>query len=170
MKKTIAALLIAVLAFAPAHTASAHVLITDTAQQKGAVLHIVPDDDPIAGQPATLYLDMQNRSAATVSLAVTDSENSTDTIALKQSGALAYGNYTFPTQGIYKLVFTVKSGSDTATFEHTQRVSRGVAGSALDKPTHTWAEALAVAAGAGLLLLAIVAFNRRHDIARQSTF
>lgn len=152
--------------------ATAHVLITDTTRTKGAVLHITPDDDPVADKPSTLYFDLQELGEGDkrVRLTVTDAAGQSAQIPMQVSGTLATASYIFPVQGAYKLAFTVKDDGKTYTFKQSQRVSRGLTDSALNKPAYSWAEALLLSSVIGLALLAIVVFNRRKDIARQSTF
>jgi len=173
MKKILASIVISFLIL-PVHSAAAHVLITDDTKTKGAILHINPDDDPIAGQASTLYLDTQDQLTkdkdVAVSLLITDSTGKEITIPMKLSGTLAAADYIFPVQGLYHLSFKITSGSKTTVFEQSQRVSRGTAGSALDRPSHAWAEILALISGISIILLAIAVFNRRETIAKQSTF
>ncbi len=154
-------------------TAHAHVLLTDDSGQTGAILHINPDDDPVAGEPSTLFFDIQNQSfsshAHQVSLTVTDEEGVAADVPVSVANSSASATYIFPAQGAYRITLSAAAdGAATAhahTFTHTQRVSRGAAGSVLDKPVHVWAEAGIVASVCGLLVLAIVTFNRRKEIA-----
>lgn len=173
MKKMIVCLLGLIVSFAMVSTTSAHVLITDETHTRGAILHIIPDDDPIAGQQATLYFDMQNQASTadgSVSLTIRGANGQIANVKTQTNGTLATATYTFPAQGAYELTFTVKPDGKTYTFKQSQRVSRGVAASALDKPTYVWAEILLLASVIGLVLLGITAFNHRKDIAKQSTF
>lgn len=152
---------------------SAHVLITDTTQSHGAILHIIPDDDPIAGQESTLYFDTQARllggNENTSSLTITDQSGEQVVIATAIDGTLITAAYTFPAQGVYQLTFTVRSAGKTYTFEHSQRVSRGTVGSALDTPSYVWAEALGIVSTLGLTGLVLIIIRHRKRIAQQST-
>jgi xanthine/uracil/vitamin C permease (AzgA family) len=155
--------------------ASAHVLVMDESKSAGAILHITPDDDPIAGQSATLYFDMQGKRAADtrVTLAIKDDYGAASQVSIEPGeakGSLITASYIFPKQGVYTITFTVRQDDRTYTFAQSQRVARGVSGSALDRPTYAWAEALTAGCGVGLAVLVIVAFNRRKTIARQSKF
>lgn len=173
MRKMLLCLLALAACFAITPTASAHVLITDTTKAQGAILHIIPDDDPIAGQKATLYFDAQNQVVqkdSTVAVAIKDAGGQQDEVEARIDGSLVTADYTFPAQGAYELTFTIKTDSKTYAFTQSQRVSRGVAASALDKPTYPWAEMLLLASGISLVLLGVMAFNRRKGIAKQSTF
>lgn len=167
MKKlTIAAL---VLCIALAQPASAHVLITDRSNTRGAILHLTPDDDPVAGQEATLYFDTQTQTnAVSVSIQNKDGEVSSKTMGL--DGTLATTQYVFPAQGVYRLTFTAKSDNRDYTFTQNQRITRGKTASALDKPTYTWAEITLIICGILFLLLLFTVWDRRKDIARQSKF
>lgn len=157
-------------------TVSAHVLIMDNSGSIGAILHVAPDDDPVAGQPSSLYFDIQSQTFSqhqhSISLYVTDQQGQQTQIPITSIGNTARATYTFPVQGAYKLVLAANTKNvatdHTHTFTYTQRVSRGVAGSALDKPTYAWAEMLLIAGMVLTALLAITFLNRRKSIAVQS--
>jgi hypothetical protein len=171
MKKVLTALIIVTTLFLVT-PASAHVLITDESQTVGAILHINPDDDPIAGQESTVYFDTQGELIAQqntqLSLTVTGPTNSTANPKTAIDGTLATTNYTFPVQGVYKLTYIVNTNSKTTVFNYTQRVSRGKAASALDTPTHVWAEAAVTFASAGLVVLTVIAITQRKAILQRS--
>jgi methionine-rich copper-binding protein CopC len=173
MKKLITGiLLIACCVIVPSQTSFAHVLITDEMKTKGAILHIIPDDDPVAGEQSTLYFDTQDQlsnTKSTVELTIQSESIEDQKMNMKVDGSLATATYTFPTQGVYNLTFTVSSGEQSSIFKQSQRVSRGVSTSPLEKPTYPWAEILVLASGIGFAVLAIIAFNRRKDIAKHST-
>lgn len=173
MKKGILALLIVAACFMPVSEASAHVLVMDETKTTGAVLHIIPDDDPIAGQPSSLYFDMQDaltRDDVVVELLISNSRGDSEIVETKRSGSLVTATYTFPAQGVYGLTYTVTSGDEAYTFRQAQRVSRGISSVTLEQPFHAWAQVLLAISVFGLAIVAIVAFNRRKEIAEQSTF
>lgn len=151
--------------------AAAHVLVIDEAKTVGAILHINPDDDPIAGESSQLIFDIQSRSITNqtheTTLKITDNQGRAEEVPAKLTGSTASATYTFPAQGIYRLELTAlaKDENDSLTFAHTQRVSRGVAGSALDEPSHAWAEIALIASACSFFVLLIVGFNRRKEIA-----
>lgn len=169
MKKLSVALVL-VFTLLPLSKASAHVFILDTTQATGAVLHINPDDDPIAGEKSQFFFDSQALSGANEASFSITIDGTVDDVEMEVNDTLATAEYVFASQGVYKLEFTVSSGGDTYVFEHTQRVSRGVSDSPLDEPVHAWAEVALVTGIAGLALLAIIVFNRRLAIGRQSKF
>lgn len=148
--------------------ASAHVLITDTTKTKGAILHINPDDDPIAGQPASFFFDMQDQDITEVTLTINSTTSESKSVPLQISGSLATAEYIFPSQGAYDMTFAVQTVNSSYTFNYSQRVSRGISSGALDKPSYAWAEMLLLASGLGFVLLMIVAVNRRTAIKLQS--
>ena len=156
--------------FFVSHAASAHVLITDGTNKMGAVLHIIPDDDPVAGEPATLYFDMQTNENPTVELRIQNKSGNNETLTMKVDGALATIEYTFPSQGVYELTFNVKTSSSVYTFTQSQRISRGVSSSALDQPDYAWAQVALITSVVGVLVLIILAVNNRKEIAKHSTF
>lgn len=149
----------------------AHVLITDTTNTKGAVLHLTPDDDPIAGQPATLYLDVQDLQVnknGDASLVIRASDGSETKIIPRSSGALFTATYTFPTQGVYLLTYIIQADAQTYTFTQSQRVSRGVSSQAMASSNYPWAQIVLVATGVSALLLVLLIVNRRKAIAQYS--
>lgn len=164
-------LLIGLVAFLP-QTASAHVLISDDTKSIGAVLHVVPDDDPIAGQQSNLFFDIQTQkiNKATAKLTVANTATSEAVIVpIKVDSDSVTADYTFPVQGVYKLSLTVSSDK-AYTFNYSQRVSRGVTGSALDKPTYPLANLALIFCGTAFLFLLIILFNHRKEMWKRSTF
>lgn len=151
--------------------ALAHVLITDDSKEIGAVLHVAPDDDPIAGRKGELAFDLQTQGKSntfTASLSVTDSQGASVKLPVEVRQNVISTEHTFPSQGVYKLELIAKSGRKTYLFHYSQRVSRGALGGALDKPTHSGAELALVLAGSGGLVLAILVLNKRKAISAQS--
>ena len=155
-----------------AQPASAHVLVTDSSGSLGAVLHIIPDDDPIAGEKSTLFFDIQNgdfKEEPKIEVEIS-SEDNKKIIPMKTDGSLATVDFVFPVQGQYELTFTADSSAKSYTFTHTQRVTRGVASSVLDAQRHVWAEMILVGCFTAFAIGCIVAWNRRDAIRRASTF
>lgn len=171
MRKIVSVFILFMVIFMP-QIASAHVLITDEKNSTGAILHITPDDDPIAGQEATIYFDTQNRLPShrndSITLEIIDSFGERKAVDTKISGNLATATYVFPSQGAYELLFTVTADNETHIFKHSQRVSRGTSGDPLNRPTYAWAEISLIVCGSLFLVLFIVAVNNRKDIAVQS--
>lgn len=173
MKKIFVLSFILALILSPISHVSAHVLITDQTKTKGAILHIIPDDDPVAGEEAEFYFDMQNQkseSIDSVELTVSDSEGNRSIIETEISGTLVTAKYVFPTQGVYELAFNVRTNGETFIFSESQRVSRSVISTATDKQSHEWAEILLIVCIVGFAVLGIIILNRRKEIAKQSTF
>lgn len=171
MKKLCISLCVMATGLVAAPPAYAHVLIPDETNTSGAIVHIMPDDDPIAGQPATLFFDMQDQQddeSTQVNLVIRDANGKDTKVDIRTDGSSATARHTFPSRGTYELIFTVKTDAKTYTFKQSQRVTRGEAASALDQPTYAWAEMLLLAGCLGFLVVGIVAFNRRNEIARQS--
>lgn len=154
--------------------AYAHVLVTDQTGKKGAILHIVPDDDPVAGKNSTLFFDLQDdllddEGKVTLSIAQTG-KNKPIKVKTKKDGSLVTASYIFPHQGVYFIRYDIKTLGFNYTFHQTTRVSRGLVAETLEKPRYTWAEGLLVGCGVSLLCLVILAWNHRKGIIRQSTF
>lgn len=168
MKKFLTILVVALIF--SAGSASAHVLIKDATGAKGAILHIQPDDDPIAGERATLYFDMQSESNSTVQLTIKNDKTAEkitlEPVAVK--GSLATIAYTFPAQGTFGLTFEVASGSSIHTFTTHQRVSRGVVAGDTTAKTHVWAEMLLLGSSIGVAILVITFVRQRKMIGSAS--
>jgi hypothetical protein len=150
----------------------AHVLLKDESGKTGAVLHINPDDDPIAGGHSSFFFDIQDSSLSssdpTAVLVVTNEDGLSENVPLDFVGNTVSVAYIFPKRGVYTLQLTVSGASSELVFNHTQRVSRGLAGSPLDEPRRDWAEALFVGVICGALALSVVALNRKEKIAMYS--
>ena len=173
MKKLIFVLVLLVASLVYSSAANAHVLITDETKTKGAVLHIIPDDDPIAGDKSTLYFDMQDQlgsSSDSVKLTISGSSGTEQSVETKIDGTLVTAEFVFPVQDVYEIKFVVAANDTEYIFTQSQRVSRGEADGVLSRPTYVWAELLLVASGVGTALLIIIAINRRKDIAKHSSF
>ncbi len=153
-------------------SASAHVLITDETKKLGAVLHIIPDDDPVAGEAATIFFDLQDTENkpenGSVTLNVTSIDGEVVVVPMEVDGSLATAKYTFPVQGQYRLEIAIIDQSGRHKFTYTQRVSRGTVRTVLDEPRHVWAEAALVGSFVILAIGGILAWNRRGAIKRTS--
>lgn len=153
--------------------AHAHVLIVDTTDSKGAILHINPGDNPVAGQKSAIIFDTDKDvldKDSRVLLSITSDDGTVDEIKAEVDGPLAAAEYTFPARGVYQLSFAVITGDETLTFNYSQRVSRGLATSEVNQPSHEGAKILLLGSSVGLVLLAILAFNNRRQIKSQSSF
>jgi hypothetical protein len=151
----------------------AHVLVRDTDRQVGSILHISPDDDPVAGKPSELFFDIQGTSIdknARATLTVTNENEHTkpETIATKVRDNGVSASYTFPSQGAYIVRLEIVKNNKTFTFSHTQRITRGAILSTQDKPVHAWAEAVLIFTVCAFGVLMIVGFNRRKEILERS--
>ena len=152
--------------------ASAHVYVSSNDKASGAILHITPDDDPVAGQQSMIYFDANSNAygskVADVRLESQNQSGEVTIVKTKTENGLSVARYTFPVQGIYNMRITTTASGGQRIFEYSQRVSRGVAGSVLDRPNHSWAEMVLITSGILLAIVIIVAVNRWHDILRQS--
>lgn len=173
MKRTVLFMLIGIGLLVPTR-ASAHVLLSDQYKQSGAVLHINPDDDPVAGEPSGLFFDIQdkavNQENYSFSLSIEqDTQRILAPITIQDSGI--YASYTFPAQGVYKIILSaepVNIANKPLVFVHTQRISRGIQSGAAIQKTHLWAEIGVIAGLSGFMVLGIIIFNRRKALAEYS--
>ncbi len=129
--RTLVTFLLAVLSLGLPLCASAHILLTDGTV--GAILHIDPEDDPIAGQAATFYFDLKLKSgsfdAALCECSVSFSKKGDPAAPIPYASQMSY---TFPEKGIYEIVLagTPKLGASFPPFRLTDdlRVDREAAG------------------------------------------
>lgn len=175
MKKFILLGVLCALALLPTDQASAHELVVDTARDKGAVLHIDPLDDPIAGKKSTIFLAIRNLpDAATAKgvLLVHNQRGTTQLAVARFHGSMAYADYTFPDQGNYTLTFVIKTAGHTYTFREDEHVARGVelAGNTNTARQYKWANYLFAISIALIVSVCVVAWWRRKFIARASTY
>jgi hypothetical protein len=89
-----------------AHTTSAHVLKVDGTV--GAVLHVDPNDSPVAGERASIYFDLKD-SAGTFSIDQCDCKvtvsKAGEQIFEKKMTSMAAVPYTFPDRALYIVSF-----------------------------------------------------------------
>ncbi len=110
---------------------TAHVVKSD--KSIGAVLHIDPDDDPIAGEKSTFFFDIKDKSGRF------QESNCKCKLIVKQSDIVIYeelfnrsggGTFSFPERGVYSVsaVGEPISGNTFTPFElsYNIRVERGV--------------------------------------------
>jgi hypothetical protein len=175
MYKKLLLLCFALIAFSTPQSASAHVVVADTTGQTGLILHINPDDDPVAGKPSTLFFDIQNKTITgkTHSFVLTAAtvDRPPMTLPITVSGSSVITTYTFPAQGVYtlKLAAYSRTTEHVVTFIYSQRLERGVQG--IDNASgmsHAWAEIGIIASICSFIALAIIGFNKRKDIAKYS--
>ncbi|MGI9027827.1 MAG: hypothetical protein ACR2FM_03235 [Candidatus Saccharimonadales bacterium] len=111
--------------------ASAHVL--ESQDTIGAVLHIDPDDDPVAGESTGIYFEFKDKTNrfkvqdCNCKLVV---QQDNQTIYDQSFGQVAGGEFTFPERGVYvvKAIGSPKTASAFDAFElsYDVRVQRGI--------------------------------------------
>lgn len=124
--------LVGLLCPALAGQANAHVLESDGTI--GAVLHIDPDDDPIAGEETGIYFDFKDKTNRY------KNEDCICQLVIEQDGQVIYekpftrpggGTFTFPSRGVYavKAVGVPKNAGafDTFKISYDVRVERATA-------------------------------------------
>lgn len=170
MKEFILALVLSLCLFHV--TASAHVLISDDTNQIGAILHITPDDDPIAGEPSTIFFDIQNNAATkethSFTLTIIHQDGTKDTAPISVSKNTITSNYVFPSQAVYTIILSadpVDTSQKSLYFRQAQRVSRGTALNSTAEKTYMWAEIGVIGSLCGLIVLGIITFNRKETLA-----
>lgn len=149
--------------------AGAHMFSKDAETESGAVLHITPDDDPIAGENSLFVFDIENAPPPNPSivamLTIADDQNHAAAVPAHLNEHMVKAEYTFPSQGLYTITLTLEqNGQQTHNFTQSQRVSRGtlINETASSKPL--WAGLGALASGVAAVIVAFIAFYRRKVI------
>lgn len=156
-------------------SASAHVLIKDRVGDTGALLHLNPDDDPIAGERVTLFFDIRDDSitpkSSQAKLTITDDQGLALVVPSELSGSSVSARYVFPAQGLYEVKLVISSGGKTThSFVESQRVSRGSAADTAAPSAPAWAKAGVVVSVSAGIITATIAFRRRKAISKYSAF
>lgn len=155
-------------------SAAAHVLISDETGKVGAILHIAPDDDPVAGQISGLGFDVhipEDISNWAINLSVKRPGGKIDEIPAAAKIRSIHGEYTFTGRGVYEVELSLKPKSGdvpAVVFKYSLRVNRGVTGQSEAVPAPLWAQAGCLIAVWGLMVLAIIAHNHRQMISKTS--
>lgn len=150
--------------------AGAHMFSKDTMAGSGSVLHITPDDDPIAGEQSSLVFDIKGLSAtgnqAVAKLTITDDQNNETEVPAHVRDNTVAAEYTFPQQGLYKIALSIEQdGIQTHNFVQSQRVNRGIISSVtVARSPPFWAVAGATSAGMAAMGVVFAAFIRRKAI------
>lgn len=158
--------------FGTIQPADAHVLIRDDANSIGAILHITPDDDPIAGEESSIYFNLRGQSLRESDVTITITDESTNqpvTLAVTTTSSGVETTYTFPSRGVYQINLDIQGQRDYS-FSHTQRVSRGIGTDAAQTNSYPLATAALVLSSVTLALLVLIFINRKKDIDKQSKF
>lgn len=154
--------------------AQAHMFSKDTMSSSGAVLHITPDDDPIAGEPAILTFSIHGLSATqeqkSATMVITDSHNQEATLLAHINGDGVTATYTFPQQGLYKITLSIEQdGRQTHHFMQSQRVNRGlISNIPVESKPPLWAVVGVASTGTAAIGMAFLALMRRKAISRYS--
>lgn len=164
------------LATAFSRTAEAHSMLRDSIAEGGAILHVSPDDNPIAGEPASLVFETQDESMAsnrsTAKLVITDDEDNLMEVQASIRGRAVAVDYTFPRQGLYSLDLSVRQGGqETHHFTASQRISRGaINGTATvaERGPPFWAVAGSAGTTITAAIIGVAVFSRRAQINAQS--
>lgn len=159
---------IAAVLFGP--SVSAHVLVRDDSKSASAILHVIPDDDPIAGQRSELVFDIKtSRSIKSAGLVIGNNESQKiSEIPVIINGNILSAAYIFPNQGMYDIKLSVKTEGKDYIFSYSQRVSRGSSALLPVKRSHPWADVGIIITTCLIFLLIFIAIAHRKQISLQS--
>lgn len=162
-------LILAVCLAALPGTAAAHVLIGDETRSVGAILHITPDDDPVAGEQSSIAFIIEGQAVSNKTHAFTlhaiDGQNQKSYISIQANGSTITAAYAFPVQGVYELILVAEpltGRGKTLTFRHDQLVARGEAAEATDNVAASLGAQLGlITALTALLIIIATVYSRR---------
>ncbi len=171
----LAFLLLTALLLVPRST-SAHVLIKDESGSAGAVMHIMPDDDPIAGEEATLFFDVHGSAvtdkSARATLTIASELGVESKAPVQVTGSRVSASYVFPLQGLYKIKLSIEQdGQKSLIFLQSKRVTRGTAAdTSVTTSPPAWAQIGMLTTSLAAATTTIIIINRRAAISRYSKF
>ena len=157
----------------------AHVLLKDKTTNTGAILHINPDDDPIAGEETIMFVDIQDSASSTrlpygaYDFFITNEAGERQNVPMEAGGSINTVVYTFPNRGVYTLEVASKPAYDSLQPVHmtySLRVSRGIGTAYVTNQANEWATPLLIMCVTGFVLLCITAFHNRKAIFVHSKF
>jgi hypothetical protein len=160
--------ILAALLLAPL-SVSAHELVKDQVGDAGALMYISPEDDPVAGEQATLFFEISHAPVTVESstLTITNDHGNSATLPTTVADSTLSASYTFPKAGAYQIKLTLKEGGKIAhTFSESVRVSGGEDQAAPGAPT--WAVVAITLSGLALAVVTFLVFRRRKAINRYS--
>lgn len=139
---------------------SAHFLKTDGSI--GAIIHITPDDDPVAGEVSALFFDIKDREDkfrvedCDCELQIFQNGTSLFSESLLTNGDDVSASYTFPNTGVYEVKLSGapinSQGFQSFNLSWDIRVDRGAGGN----QNSYWRKTLSQLNGHGLHLALIV--------------
>ncbi len=158
------------LALAILHAAgtSAHELLRDTNGRNGAILHIAPNDDPVAGEISGLDYRLQLKPAVPggVHLKITKMLGTTETIPVILKNGIVTAEYAFPSRGIYTIELSIAQAAQQPNiFSYDVRVNRGLTGHSQSVSTPIWATLGVIGSVWGMSALTAIAYKYRKRTA-----
>ena len=120
MRLAVGLLLLGVLA-TPA-TVTAHDFLPDDTRHVEILLHIDPDDTPVAGKQSTLHYDLDVLTPTAAEVQATIGGKTTQ-LKPQLTAHMVMAQYTFPKGGTYQLVLHLTTGGKTYIFRHDQVVA-----------------------------------------------
>ena len=166
----LAALLALVASFGLSQTANAHTLIKSDDDKLGAVFHIKPSDTPVAGQPATIFFDVQDEGDTTnARLEIASPTGNFRVVKATVNTMPLEFNYTFSQSGVHQLKFTAQIAGKTRVFTANQTVLEATGEVSTNQAT-IWPIIGLSASGAGFTVLATLLVVNWRKIWQNSSF
>lgn len=152
------------------HKTQAHTLIPSENGANSVMIHVTPEDDPIAGEPSTFLLtltDPLDASYETATVKVSSLETKYEKLlTAKIDGRLVSAEYVFPTQGLYRVELNIPSRnlSSSLVFVYTVQVERGVKANANEKRVMPkYIKGILIIGNALLFVVVLAAFGRKNQ-------
>lgn len=146
-------------------SAQAHFFIEDSSTNVKAYFHVTPDHNPVAGENSVISYDF-SKSGISVSdfsfelSAINEEDGKQVSIPFTIAGNGILADYTFPYQGLYKLMLSVENNESSviSSLTYSQRVFRGN----VQPAEHAnWLPIIGILTGSIVLVIAAIIFDRR---------
>ncbi len=157
------------------YSAMAHTLVKDSTNTVGAIYHITPEDDPIAGKTTAIYFEVESKidlNTSTVNLMI-----SSRTSGFKQDIPVKIHDHTvsalfnFPVRELYFLRLSIVSNDAVhkeMTFTSSQQVTHSANDEHSDAIAPAWAKAGLTVTILATIFLFGLGYKRWHLIRQQS--
>lgn len=158
--------------------AQAHVLIPDNTEKIGAILHLSPDDDPVARKLTGIHFEVQasidlKKSAANMVVESGDG-GIKETIPAVTDGTAVFAQVVFPLPGLYYVTLVIDppgsnpASSQPRTFRTAVQVTRIANGTKVTPHVPEWAKVGLVLTQWLMAALVLIIIGRRKRIIKQS--
>jgi hypothetical protein len=153
--------------------AEAHVLIADTTNKIGAIVHFSPDDEPVAGGISGIYFDVPSNIDIALSnpeLEIDSSNGSIrELVPVTINGQTISAAFEFPLRDLYNIDLSFSPpGRTPLQFHYSVRITSSLYGANPSPHVAAWVKVGLLLSVWSLLALIVVAIKQRKEIAKAS--